>query len=111
GAPPTSARRSRARAATLTTRRSLHARSGAGGGRASRRAAVGALQATGSSAPPTGPGRGSVDAGRGSVEAGGELSAVGGGARVVGAYDLEEVDELLAGGVVVLHAVEQGVER
>ena len=32
------------------------------------------------------------------------------GARVVGAENLEEVDELLAGGLVVLDAIEEAVE-
>ena len=45
-----------------------------------------------------------------SEQAGGELLAVAGGAGVVGTHQLEDVDELLAGLVVVLHPVEQRVE-
>ena len=45
-----------------------------------------------------------------SEQAGGEGLAVPGGAGVVGAHHLEQVDELLAGGVVVLDPVEERVE-
>src|SRR5439155_7144826 len=45
-----------------------------------------------------------------SVELGGEGLAVVSGARVVGAEDLEEIDELLAGALVVLDPVEEAVE-
>ena len=46
-----------------------------------------------------------------SEQLGGEPAAVLGGARVVGTHQLEDVDELLAGLVVVLHPVEQPGER
>ena len=45
-----------------------------------------------------------------SVELGGEGPAVVSRSRVVGAEDLEEIDELLAGGLIVLDPVEEAVE-
>src|SRR4051812_42109659 len=45
-----------------------------------------------------------------SIELGGEGLAVVVGSRIVGAEDLQEVDELLARRLVVLHALEEAVE-
>ena len=58
----------------------------------------------------TAPSRRSIRTRRASEELGGELLAVGRGARVVGTHHLEQVDEALAGVVVVLDPRQQAVE-